>query len=293
MGSRFLYYALLVVATVLWGSSFVFIKFSVESVSGFGYTFYRMLFAVALLTPVVLLRFSRGLFDYRGFVGGLAVGVTYMLGLLLQGIGTRYTLPSTSAFITGLNTVHVHAYCAFVERSYSLDLLASLLMALAGLYMVTAPSGGFGFGEAMVFAGSIAWGAQIVLVSRYGRVAKSYTDFLYGMFLPSLALAPYALVVDNPRSIGLGTWLYIAYLAVACSVAASYLQVIGQKHVNPAIASIIYLLEPFFALIFSIFIYGEKADPVRVVGGALIMLAIFVSARGGAKSSGAGSACSW
>jgi len=279
LGSRLLYYVVLVFVAVLWGSSFVFIKFSVEVVSGFGYTFYRMLFAVALLTPFVLYRLFTGLFDSAGFFGGVVTGVAYLFGLLLQGIGTRYTTPSTSAFITGLNTVHVHVYCAFVEKSYGLSLLASLILALLGLYMVTLPSGGFGFGELMVFAGSIAWGAQIVLVSRYSKNVKSFSDFLYGMFIPSLSLAPITLASDNISSVGFGTWLYIFYLAAACSIVASLLQVIGQRHVNPAIASTIYLLEPLFAFLFSVAIYGEEIDVRRVAGGALITLAIYVASK--------------
>lgn len=278
MKSRILYgYTMLIIATILWGSSFVFIKLSVENVSAFGYTFYRSFFAVVMLTPVILFKKMRNTFSYRDFIGGIVTGVAYMFGLLLQGLGTRYTLPSTSAFITGLNTVHIHTYCAFVKRAYNRYLLAALVLSLIGLFIVTSPSGGIGLGEILVFFGSIAWAIQILLVSKYSRHSKNYIDFLYGMFIPSLVIAPWTILYDNPMNIVLNSWMYIIYLAIVCSIVASLLQIIGQRYVAPAIASVIYLLEPFFALLFSISLYGEEVDIVRIAGGIMIVLASYIA----------------
>uniref|UniRef100_A0A7J3N0P9 EamA family transporter n=1 Tax=Ignisphaera aggregans TaxID=334771 RepID=A0A7J3N0P9_9CREN len=95
--------------------------------------------------------------------------------------------------------------------------------------------------------------------------------------MPSLVIAPWTILYDNPMNIVLNSWMYIIYLAIACSIVASLLQVIGQRYVAPAIASVIYLLEPFFALLFSISLYGEEIDIVRIVGGIMIVLASYIA----------------
>lgn len=270
---------LLLLATVLWGSSFIFIKLIVIDISEFSYTFYRVSISIVVLTPLVILRILKQEFDVRGFRYGLITGTTYLLGLVLQGAGTRYTTPSISAFITGLNTVHVHLYSGLIKKSYSLSLFTSLLLAILGLYMVTNPAGGLGFGELLVFLGSIAWAAQIILVSKYVRKGVKYMDFLYGMLLPTLLVAPYILVLESSKHLSTQTFLYLAYLAIACTLIASVLQIIGQKYVGPATAAIIYVLEPLFALLFSVLFYNEKAEPIRIIGGSLMVLASYIAIR--------------
>jgi drug/metabolite transporter (DMT)-like permease len=264
---------ILILVTILWGSSFVFIKFSVENISGFSYTFYRSLISIASLTPPIAVKIFRKKIDLKSIRYGFITGVSYMLGLLLQGIGTAYTTPSISAFITGLNTVHVHIYTALIEKTYSPLLFLSLVLAITGLYMVTKPSGGLGFGELMVFLGSIAWAAEIVLISRYARRGIKRIEFLYGLLLPSLSLVPYVLFIEKTLNLSYTTWLYLSYLGIACTLVATALQVIGQRYVGEATAAIIYILEPIFALIFSVIIYGEKTELLAVLGGITMVIA--------------------
>lgn len=268
---------LLLSTTILWGSSFIFIKLIVSNISEFSYTFYRVLISVIILTPLMILRIFTRKIDVKGFRYGIITGIAYILGLILQGAGTRYTTPSVSAFITGLNSIHVHVYSGLIKKSYSLSLFVSLILAILGLYMVTKPAGGFGFGELLIFLGSIAWAAQIIFISRYVKEGVRYIDFLYGMLLPSLLLAPYVLTLEHKTNLGMQIFLYLAYLAIACTLTASALQIIGQKYVDPATAAIIYVLEPLFALTFSVTFYGEKVEVIRITGGMLMVLASYIA----------------
>lgn len=270
---------LLLLTTILWGSSFIFIKLIVSDISEFSYTFYRVSISVTVLTPLIILRVLTRKFDVKGFRYGVVTGVTYLLGLVLQGAGTRYTTPSISAFVTGLNSVHVHLYSCLIKKNYSLSLFVSLILAILGLYMVTKPVGGLGFGELLVFLGSIAWAAQIILISSYVRKEVKYADFLYGMLLPSLLLAPYVLVLEHSVHLSIQTLLYLTYLAIACTLMASVFQIIGQKYVSPATAAIIYVLEPLFALLFSVLFYNENVEFMGVLGGLFMALASYIAIR--------------
>lgn len=271
--------ALLLLATALWGSSFVFIKLAVESLSVFSYTFYRSLISIAILTPIVIVKAVRRKIDSAGLGKGFITGVAYMLGLLLQGAGAMYTTPSVNAFITGLNTVHVHLYSGFIERKYSVFHLASLALAVAGLYIITRPSQSLGLGEALVFLGSIAWASQIILVSRYSREGVNSVEFLYGMLIPGLAISPYTILVERVWYLEAKHFLYVAYLAIVCTIGAISLQVIGQRYVSATTAATIYILEPLFAALFSVFVYCERLEREVLVGGGLMVLASFIAIR--------------
>jgi len=262
----------LVTTTVLWGSSFSFIKLSVTDISPLAYTSLRSLIAVLALTPLLFLKKMKGGIEWGSLFKGVVIGVAYFLGLYLQAAGTVYTTPSISAFVTGLNSVHVHLYVALVERNYGLIDGVALALAILGLYLLTSPEGGFTAGVFLVFMGSIAWAAQILLVSKYG--SSSTLEVLYGMFLPGALTSPGLLLTST--SLPGRVLLYLAYLAIVCSVLATFFQVVGQRYVSPLVAALIFLLEPVFALVFSLLMGLEKLELYKLVGGGLIVLATYL-----------------
>jgi len=260
---------------VLWGSSFVFIKLSVTNISPFAYTFTRTLLASLALLPFVIHKSARGVLDVTSLRHGLVVGFAYATGLVLQGAGTAYIDPSMSAFITGLSTIHVHFYAAALKKTYSRLDLASLIAAMTGLYVLTSPTGGFTTGVVLVFTSTFMWALQIILISRYSY--SSITEFLFGTFLAGLVYAPHAVFLGVEMT--MSDWVYIAYLALACSIGATLFQVLGQRHVSESTAAIIFLLEPVFATFFSVLSGLEELTLQKSVGGGLILFSLYLSTR--------------
>lgn len=79
----------LVSTTLLWGTSFAFIKLSVGLINTLTYTFTRTTLASLILLPIILYRvLARGI-DYKSLWYGFIVGLTYSTGLALQGAGNR------------------------------------------------------------------------------------------------------------------------------------------------------------------------------------------------------------
>ncbi|MEZ0289891.1 MAG: DMT family transporter [Sulfolobales archaeon] len=265
----------LILATMLWGTSFSFIKLSLYSIDALTYTAYRSLISVLVLLPITLFRILDKKFSYRDLVRGMIIGSTYVSGLYLQGAGTHYVTPSLSAFVTGFSTVNVHLYIAMSTRFYSARDLMSLLLALAGLYIITRPQGGSLVGVLLILASTIPWAAQIILVSRYG--GGGLLEMTFGVFLVGVFLTP--LSTNSLYQISLETWLYLIYLAIVCSITALLLQIYGQRFVSPKTASVIYLLEPFFAYLFSYMIGLESFDLYILVGGSMITLASYIAIR--------------
>jgi drug/metabolite transporter (DMT)-like permease len=67
---------------------------------------------------------------------------------------------------------------------------------------------------------------------------------------------------------------YLAYLALACSIIPTLLQVPGQRYISATTASLILLLEPVFATLFSVLLELEDIDFYKVTGGALILISL-------------------
>ena len=70
---------------------------------------------------------------------------------------------------------------------------------------------------------------------------------------------------------------YLAYLALACSIIATLLQVPGQRYISATPASLILLLEPLVATLFSVLLGLEDIDFYKVTGGALILISLYTT----------------
>jgi len=276
--------AMLLIACVFWGSSFPLIKVVMNYVSLWTYLWLRGSIAVALLVPIVVPKLIGSRVPRACIVGGLVTGLSYCAGLGLQAIGVALTSASRAAFLTGLSTVFVHAYASLVERVYSRELGLALALTIAGLYLMTRPSGGLMLGDIFVILSAVAWSAQIVLVSRYSRcdpIAFVLFENAPLLFLAPLALSSAKMLATAPPTV----LAYMFILAVCCSIGAFALQVVGQRFVDPATASILYQTEPVFATALAYALLGEVMERLEAVGAGLILIATMIAAYGCSKIS--------
>lgn len=264
----------LITTSILWGSSFPAIKIIVGSISSYAYTWIRSVVAIAGLTPYLIHAYRRGRINELAIKGGLLAGLAYALGLWLQGLGTRYTTASNSAFITGLNTVFVHVYEGLILRRYGLSLALSLTLSITGLYFLTTPTGGLSLGDMLVLLGSFMWAAQVIIVGKY-----SGSDPLVFTFFEMMPAVVFIVpdLIDGLDVVSASTMLLIVYLALVCSNAAFALQVYGQRYIIPSVAAITYLLEPVSAAIFAYAILNELFTPIQMVGASLILTSIITA----------------
>lgn len=265
----------LVLVSVLWGTSFPAIKTVMESTNEYTYTWVRSLIAITGLTPYLIYAYWGGKLKFSSVKGGMMAGLAYALGLWLQGWGTKYTTASNSAFITGLSVVFVHMYAGMVRRKYSYRLGATLIMSLLGLYMLTTPTSGFNIGDLLVLLGSFMWAAQIVLVGKY----CSSDPLIFTLFemTPALMFVVPDIVFNGYVSVDFNSLLLITYLAIVCSDMAFALQVFGQRYVSPAVAAVIFLLEPVAASTFSYVLLNEYMTSHQLVGASLILAAMLTA----------------
>ena len=266
----------LLLTAMLWGSSFPAIKVVVSFVHEATYTWVRSAIALAGLTPYVVYYHLKHGMRGEEVVNGLVTGIVYSVGLWLQGWGTRFTTASNSAFITGLNVVFVHLYEALRGEPYPLKALVSLLVSVAGLYLLTQPRGGLGIGEILVLISAICWAGQIVLVSRF----SSLNPFVFTYYEMAPALT-FIMLNPNLDVAGLeGVYAVLpllAYLGLVCGNIAFACQVYGQRWLKPHEAALTLLLEPVFAAMFSACTLGERLSTLEVLGATLIMAGMIVA----------------
>lgn len=267
----------LVLITLIWGSTFVVVKETVESVAP------PLLLALRFSVAALLLAWVR---PSRGaLVPGLILGVLSFAGFATQTLGLVSTTASKAAFITGLSVILTPLFSALWFRyrgfRHSVPARAYLaaLVALSGLGLMsfTGPLG-VTTGDLWVLGTAVFYAFYIIYL---GEVAPRYgaLELSAAQFWPMAALAwLWALPqLGDISSLSMGSVGSIVYLGAVATALVSWLQVRAQRVVSAHTAALIFVLEPVFAAVFAYALLGEALGLWGWVGAALVGAAMLLS----------------
>jgi drug/metabolite transporter (DMT)-like permease len=270
-----------VVATFLWGGTFVAIRDSVAAIPPAALVTGR--FACAGVLFAIGLAVRRRLPTARAVLGGAISGVLMAAEFYFQARGLESTSAGSSAFLTCAGSL-LAAFWAWLllRQRPSGRLLLGLALALVGSALLSLRQGlVLGAGEAWTLLGALLFGLQVVALAPFARTADPIAIVCVQSFVAAAILLPFA---GSPASV----WSAIAgagrgdpaalfrfgYLAVAGSTVAPLLQVLAQRVLPPGRIGLLFALEPVFALLFALTIGREQFTPRWWLGSALILAAV-------------------
>ena len=252
---------LLILATIIWGSSFVVMKSSVDVLPTFWLLAIRFSFAALVLAVVFIRRWK--VLDKQYLIGGTVMGFCLFLAYTFQTFGLEQTTSGKNAFFTAVYCVIVPFLYWFIakRRPDRFNLIAAFLC-IGGIALVSITgdnASAFNMGDVLTLIGGFFFAAHIVAVSRYSEGRDIF-------ILTTLQFASFALF----------SWLG-AYLVICASCGALLFQNIGQKYTAPSTAAVLLSLEAPFGVFFSILFANERPTPLMFVGFALIFIAVVCS----------------
>ena len=275
LGSERRALAAVVVATLLWGGTFVAIRDAVAAVSPAMLVTARFLSAGVLFAVLLLLRRRRP--ARRDVAGGALSGVLMAGGVYFQALGLETTSAGSSAFLTCAGTL-LAAFWAWLllRQRPGRRLLAGLALALAGSALLSLRQGlAMGAGEAWTLLGASLFALQVVAISRYASTADPIALVCVQSFVAGGILLPFAGSPARALDLLSGAALArFAYLVLAGSTVAPLLQVLAQRVLSPGRMGLLFALEPVFALLFALTLGHESFAPRWWLGAGLILAAV-------------------
>lgn len=282
------YKLLLVVATIIWGLSFVVMKDAVDVLEpayliGFRFLATGLILA-ALFWKRLVKAFSREYAkDY--LAKGVILGVLCFLAFWVQTIGLDNTTPGKNAFLTATYCVIVpFAWWVIARKRPTAFNLMAAVMAVAGIGLVSLTGSlaelGMGYGDFMTLVSALLFAVHIVFVSKYSEtndvLVLTVLQFVIG---GACGIAYGACFETLPPASALTPDFFwnMAYLVIFASCIALVIQNVALAHVPPAQASLFLSLESVFGVLFSVLLYGEEVGLRLIMGFALIFAAIVVS----------------
>jgi drug/metabolite transporter (DMT)-like permease len=207
---------------------------------------------------------------------GLTAGVILFGGYATQTVGLQYTSPSTSAFITGLYVVITPVIESAISRRLPRPpVIAGIVIATVGLYLLTGADVQVGRGEVFTLACAVLFAFHIVYIGAYANLLRpsQFTALQIGA-VAMLSVAPAA--EQGVGSLTTIAVFAIVFTGIACSALALPLQLWGQRRIPATRAALILLAEPVFAGIAG-YVNGERLGAERLAGGVAILAGIAVS----------------
>lgn len=265
-------------ASVIWGSSFLVVKNTMDIMQPHTLLAFRFTIGCILLSIIFMKRLKNINKDY--FIKGGIIGILLFIAYSLQTIGITDTTPGKNAFLTAVYCVIVPYLYWIIEKNKPdrFNILAAFLC-LAGIGFVSLNKDfKIRFGDAFTLASGFFYAAHMVALSKLskGKDPVLLTIVQFG-YTAVISWAAALLFEDIPKSLGQNEVLELLYLAVFATAIALLLQTIGQKYTSPAPASIILSLEAVFGVLFSVIFYGEEVSLKLFFGFMLIFISIITS----------------
>lgn len=269
---------LLLLVTMIWGSTFVVVKDAVSKMPPFAFIAARFYLAFVLLALVYGKRIIKA--GPRVWTQGVLIGAFLFSGYAFQTAGLKYTTASKAGFITGLSVVIVPVVSAFLLRKPpGLQTSAGAFLAAAGLGLLSLGEGLIpAWGDVLVFFCSVSFAGHILAVGRYS--AGSDPGALAAVQILTTAVLSHILSAVTeimPTSIPPDVWGAVASTGILATAVAFLIQTSTQRFTTATHTALIFSMEPVFAALFAFILAGERMTGRGWLGAGLILMGILLS----------------
>ena len=261
--------------TAMWGSTFFLIRDLLVRVPTLDFLAVR--FAIASLALLVVAPRAVARLSPASRRSAVVLGLLYGVAQILQTAGLAHTAASVSGFITGMYVVLTPVFAAALLRTRITALTwGAVLLATAGLAVLTLNGLSVGYGEAITLVAAMLYALHIVGLGAWSTpheaLGMSIVQIVVITLVCLAATAPDGIVLPQTT----GDWLSVVYMALFAGALALVGQTWAQAHLAPTRSALIMSMEPVFAAFFAVLLGGESFTLRMVAGGLMVLAAMLV-----------------
>lgn len=278
---------MLILTAFIWGTAFVAQSVGMDYLGPFTFNGVRSIIGgIALLPCIAFLNRINGVQKKAEgsrrdlIVGGIACGLLLFAASSLQQVGIQYTTAGKAGFITAFYIVIVPVLGIFLGKKTGWKVWLAVALALAGLYFLCITEKfSVGKGDILIFICALVFSVHILVIDYFSPKVDGVKMSCIQFFVCGIVSLPLMFGLETPRiSAMLAGIVPLLYAGVLSCGVAYTLQIVGQKNVNPAVASLILSLESCFSVLAGWLVLGERLS-VREGAGCVLMFAAIILAQ--------------
>ncbi len=300
MNRRLLGSLQMTITAFIWGTTFVAQSMAMDSLGPWSFNCLRNILGTLILIPVILFveqlelkkNQEQGLADTlpkmslkrpavrkRTLLGGLCSGIFLASASLFQQYGIMESTVGKAGFITSLYIILVPFLSIFLKKKIGLNEWISAFIAVLGFYIMSIqgkPS--ISRGDFVLLICAVLFSMQILVIDHFvdsvNTIAMSCVQFFVSMVISSFGMffLEHPAIADIQAAI-----IPILWAGILSSGVAYTLQIVGQKNLEPTIASLIMSLESVFSAVAGFFILHQLLSAKEVIGCVLVFAAVILS----------------
>lgn len=280
---------ILLLTATIWGVAFVAQSVGMEYIGPFTFNAIRCVLGGLVLIPVILVlkkKKETGAENQEKedkktlWTGGIACGVILCIASNLQQFGIMEASVGKSGFFTALYIVMIPVIGIFIGKRPGIKLWFCVALAVVGMYLLCMKDGSFTIERAdiMLLLCALAFSFHILVVDYFspkvGGVKMSCIQFFVCGVLSAVGM----LFTETPDISNIqAAWLPLLYAGLLSCGVGYTLQIVGQKGINPVIASLILSLESVISALAGWVILGQVLSPKEILGCVLMFVAIIIT----------------
>lgn len=291
---------LLLTTSIIWGSAFVAQRVGMDFVSPLTFNWTRFVLAALVLIPVVYFMDQASKKQAPGsgsedevltpaerkqqkgilIKASITCGCVLFAASIFQQIGLVSTSAGKTGFITALYIVLVPLFSVVLKHRPKLKSWIGVGIGTIGLYFLCITSAfTIAPGDLIVLIGAGFWAMHILVIdyfltkvsdpvrmSMYQFAVVAGISFIGSLIFEGISLSA---IIDGA--------IPILYAGILSGGVGFTFQILGQKHTNPTVASLILSMEAVFAAIFGFLLLNEMMTAREIAGCLLMFVAIIIS----------------
>ena len=290
---------LLVLASFIWGIAFVAQSAGGDAVGPYTFNCIRSVIGSIVLLPVIKLSDYLGCSrkkpvsreDWRVLLaGGIACGIALSLASNLQQLGIYLgSSVGKAGFLTACYMLIVPVLGIFLKKRCDWNVWVGILIAVVGLYLLCI-QGSFTirFSDSLLLLCALCFAVQILVIDHYvdrvDGVRMACIEFAVNGMISAIpmifmdmgfsasGITKWVSALADPYA-----WIPILYAGVLSCGVAYTLQIIGQRGMNPTVASLLMSLEAVFSALAGWALLGEALSGREISGCAFIFIAVILA----------------
>ena len=281
---------LLLITAIIWGNAFVAQSVGMDYVGPFTFNCVRSLIGGVVLIPCIYL-LSKREHDIENVPkekggnwkiliwGGICCGVALTAGSSFQQYGILHTSVGKAGFITAFYIIIVPILGLFLKKKCGPFVWIGVILALAGLYFLCiTESFTIGQGDIYVFICAMMFSIHILVVDYFTQFVDGVKMSCIQFFVCGIICGILMLIFEEPSmSQQLSAWQPLLYAGVLSCGVGYTLQIVGQKGMNPTVASLILSLESVTSVIAGFLILHQELSSREILGCVLMFFAIILA----------------
>ncbi len=270
---------LLFITAIIWGCAFVAQSVGMDYVGPFTFNGLRFIIGALTLLPAVFYTIKRERINKKiTLKAGLICGVFLAAASMFQQWGINIIPVGRAGFITSLYIVIVPFLGIFTGKRISKKIWISVVIAVVGLYLLCIKEKlAFETGDIYVIICAFLFSLHIIIIDRYfmvNGIILSFIQFFTAGILCSIGMLFTETLDFNTVIAG---WKPLIYSGVLSSGVGYTFQVLGQKGVNPTVASLILSLESVTSVIAAFIILNQSLSVKELIGCCVMFCAVILA----------------